>query len=60
MALAHFKAIAAASDLPLIVFQYPCDRQGYPAATLMRLLDAIPAIRAIKDWSQSVPQHEAH
>jgi 4-hydroxy-tetrahydrodipicolinate synthase len=61
MALAHFKAIAAASDLPLIVFQYPlATGQGYPAATLTRLLDEIPTIRAIKDWSQSVPLHEAH
>src|SRR5882757_7081440 len=61
MALAHFKAIASASDLPLIVFQYPlATGQGYPAATLTRLLDEIPTIRAIKDWSQSVPQHEAH
>jgi 4-hydroxy-tetrahydrodipicolinate synthase len=51
----------SASDLPLIVFQYPlATGQGYPAATLTRLLDEIPTIRAIKDWSPSVPQHEAH
>ena len=32
MALAHFKAIASASDLPIIVFQYPlATGQGYPA-----------------------------
>jgi 4-hydroxy-tetrahydrodipicolinate synthase len=61
MALAHFKAIASASDLPLIVFQYPlATGQGYPAATLTRLLDEIPTIRAIKDWSPNVAQHEAH
>ena len=60
MAIAHFKAIAAASDLPLIVFQYPlASGQGYPAATLTRLLDEIPTIRAVKDWTPSVPQHEA-
>ena len=60
MAIAHFKAIAAASDLPLIVFQYPlATGQGYPAATLTRLLDEIPTIRAVKDWTPSVPQHEA-
>ena len=35
MALAHFKTIAAATDLPLIVFQYPlATGQGYPLATL--------------------------
>src|ERR1700688_4816554 len=59
MAIAHFKAIASASDLPLIVFQYPlATGQGYPAATLTRLLDEIPTIRAVKDWTPSVPQHE--
>ena len=60
MAIAHFKAIASASDLPLIVFQYPlATGQGYPAATLTRLLDEIPTIRAVKDWTPSVPLHEA-
>src|SRR6201996_8597107 len=35
MALAHFKAISDASDLPIIVFQYPLGtRQGYPMETL--------------------------
>ena len=56
MAMAHFKTIASASDLPLIVFQYPlATGQGYPAATLTRLLDEIPTIRAVKDWTPNVP-----
>ncbi len=60
MALAHFKAIADATDLPLIVFQYPlATGQGYPAATLELLFDEVPAIRAIKDWTPHVPQHES-
>jgi 4-hydroxy-tetrahydrodipicolinate synthase len=60
MALAHFKAIADATDLPLIVFQYPlASGQGYPAATLERLFDEVPSIRAIKDWTPLVPQHES-
>ena len=60
MALAHFKAIGDATDLPLIVFQYPpATGQGYPAATLERLFDEVPTIRAIKDWTPSVPQHES-
>src|SRR5690242_14449334 len=59
MAIAHFKCIADATDLPLIAFQYPlAGGQGYPRDTLMRLLDAVPTIRAIKDWSNNVPQHE--
>jgi 4-hydroxy-tetrahydrodipicolinate synthase len=46
--------------LPIIVFQYPlATGQGYPAATLERLFDEVPTIRAIKDWTPLVPQHEA-
>jgi 4-hydroxy-tetrahydrodipicolinate synthase len=60
MALAHFKTIADASDLPIIVFQYPlATGQGYPAATLERLFEEVPTIRAIKDWTPQVPQHES-
>jgi 4-hydroxy-tetrahydrodipicolinate synthase len=59
MAVAHIKTIAAASDLPIILFQYPlATGQGYPMATLTRLLDEVPNIRAIKDWTQNVQQHE--
>ena len=61
MAVAHFRHIADATDLPLIAFQYPlATGQGYPRATLERMLDAVPSIRAIKDWCGSVPQHEMH
>lgn len=61
MALAHFKTIADATDLPLIIFQYPlATGQGYPIATLMRLCDEVPTIRAIKDWTPVVQQHEAN
>lgn len=61
MALAHFKRISDASDLPIIVFQYPvATGQGYPLPTLLRLCEEIPAILAIKDWTPLVPQHETH
>jgi 4-hydroxy-tetrahydrodipicolinate synthase len=61
MALAHFSRIADACDLPLIAFQYPLGTgQGYPKDTLLRLCDEVPALRAIKDWSNNVPQHEWH
>jgi 4-hydroxy-tetrahydrodipicolinate synthase len=61
MALAHFKRIAEATDLPIIVFQYPlATGQGYPRDTLLRLCDEVPTIRAIKDWSGNVQQHEWH
>ena len=61
MALAHFKRIADASDLPIIVFQYPlATGQGYPRETLLRLCEEVPSIRAIKDWAGNVAQHEWH
>jgi 4-hydroxy-tetrahydrodipicolinate synthase len=59
MAVAHFKRIADATDLPLILFQYPlAGGQGYPLATLERILDAVPSVRAIKDWCANPQQHE--
>ena len=59
MALAHFKRIADATALPLIAFQYPlAGAQGYPLATLTRILDEVPSVRAIKDWCANPQQHE--
>jgi 4-hydroxy-tetrahydrodipicolinate synthase len=59
MVLAHFRRIADATDLPLIAFQYPRSTgQGYPLPTLLRLAAEIPTLRAIKDWTPEVPQHE--
>jgi 4-hydroxy-tetrahydrodipicolinate synthase len=61
MALAHFKRIADATDLPIIVFQYPlATGQGYPRETLLKMVEQVPSIRAIKDWAGNVPQHEMH
>jgi len=61
MSLAHFKRIADATDLPLIVFQYPlATGQGYPKDTLLKLCEEVPTIRAIKDWIGNVPHHEWH
>ncbi len=59
MAIAHFRRIAEASDLPIIAFQYPlATGQGYPPDTLLRLIEAVPSIRAIKDWTNNVQLHE--
>ncbi|HET9650905.1 MAG TPA: dihydrodipicolinate synthase family protein, partial [Usitatibacter sp.] len=58
MALAHFKRIADATDLPLILFQYPlAGGQGYPTATLLKILDEVPTVRAIKDWCANAQLH---
>ena len=62
MAIAHFKRIAdAAGDVPLIAFQYPlATGQGYPRDTLLKMLDEVPTIRAIKDWIGNLPHHQWH
>jgi 4-hydroxy-tetrahydrodipicolinate synthase len=60
MVVAHFKRIADATDLPLIVFQYPMTTTGYGKDTLLKLLEEVPTIRAIKDWINNVPHHEWH
>ena len=58
MGLSHFETIAAATDLPLIVFQYSNDL-AYPLDTLVRICETVPSVKAIKDWSP--PQvHERH
>jgi 4-hydroxy-tetrahydrodipicolinate synthase len=59
MAVEHFKRIADATSLPLIAFQYPlATGQGYPRDTILRMVEEVPTIRAIKDWVGNVPQHE--
>lgn len=58
MALAHFRTIAEATDLPIVVFQYPGD-YAYPMDTLLAMIEAVPTIRAIKDWSPPAV-HERH
>src|SRR5918996_193075 len=61
MARAHFGWIAEATDLPLILFQYPlATGLGYPFETLLRLVDEVPQIRAIKDWCADPLLHERH
>ncbi|OGA39921.1 MAG: dihydrodipicolinate synthase family protein [Betaproteobacteria bacterium RIFCSPLOWO2_12_FULL_62_13] len=59
MPISHFRTIADASDLPIICFQYPLiSGLGYPVDTLLKLIDEVKTIRAIKDWCNNVMQHE--
>jgi 4-hydroxy-tetrahydrodipicolinate synthase len=59
MAVTHFRRIADASDLPLIIFQYPlATGQGYPLTTLMKIIEAVPTVRAVKDWCANPQLHE--
>lgn len=59
MALEHFRRIADATDLPLILFQYPlAGGQGYPLSTLLEILEKVPSVKAIKDWCANPQLHE--
>ena len=61
MAVEHFRRIAEVTDLPLIAFQYPlAGGQGYPLAALLEIIDAVPTVRAIKDWCMNPQLHEKH
>src|SRR5216683_7144658 len=54
MVVEHFRRVADAAGLPIIAFQYPlAGGQGYPLATLLKIIEAVPAVRAIKDWCAS-------
>lgn len=59
MVVTHFRTIAEATGLPIICFQYPlAGGLGYPVETLMKLVEAVPSVRAVKDWCNNVMQHE--
>src|SRR6266852_143488 len=59
MAVEHFRRVAGAADLPIIAFQYPlAGGQGYPLATLLKIVEAVPQVAAIKDWCASPQLHE--
>jgi 4-hydroxy-tetrahydrodipicolinate synthase len=61
MAIAHFKMIADATDLPLILFQYPASTGlGYPFETMLQIFAEVPSIVAIKDWCNDPMLHERH
>lgn len=61
MAVEHFKRIADVSDLPIIAFQYPlATGQGYPNDTILKMIDEVPNLTAIKDWAGTPQQHEWH
>lgn len=58
MILRHYREIASASDLPLVIFQYALSGLGYTLDTLCRLVDDIPAICAMKDFCSEPAFHE--
>lgn len=59
MVLGHYKCIADATSLPLVVFQYEMSTgQGHTLETLVRLSEEVPTVKAIKDRSNNPMQHE--
>src|SRR5262249_16591917 len=59
MALSHYRHVAAAPSLPLIIFQYPmASGMGYRHETLQRLIEEIPSICAMKDNCSEPSYHE--
>lgn len=61
MAVEHFRRVAEASDLPLVLFQYPvASGQGYSLSTLLKIVEAVPTVRAIKDGCANPELHEQH
>jgi 4-hydroxy-tetrahydrodipicolinate synthase len=60
MPLRHFSEIAAGTDLPIIVFEYPpASGIGYSPETLARLAE-IPQVVGVKDWSNDIVAFEAN
>jgi 4-hydroxy-tetrahydrodipicolinate synthase len=59
MAYEHLKHITGASDLPIILFQYPLvSNLSYPLPTLLELCRRFPTILAVKDQIGDGNQHE--
>lgn len=59
MVIAHYQAIAEATDLPLLVFQYEMSTgQGHSLDTLVKLVETVPSVRAIKDRCNHPVMHE--
>jgi 4-hydroxy-tetrahydrodipicolinate synthase len=59
MTIDHYKAIADATDLPLIIFQFEMSSgQGHTLDTLVRLAEEVPSVVAMKDRCNVPLQHE--
>lgn len=59
MIFEHLGHITDASDLPIILFQFPLQSNlSYPLSTLLGLCERYPTIRAVKDMISDGNQHE--
>src|SRR5260370_11368794 len=58
MAVEHFRRVAGATDLTIIAFQYPlAGGQGYPLATLLKIIEAVPPDAAVQSCCARPPPH---
>ena len=58
---AHFEAVAAACDLPIVLYNVPGRTvTDIHAATVVRLANALPSVVAIKDATGDLPRVSAH
>src|SRR3989454_9772274 len=54
MAVEHFRRVSGAAGLPIIAFQYPlAGGQGYPLATLLKIIEAVAPGAAVQDLGAS-------
>ncbi len=59
MVVDHYRRIADATDLPLIIFQFPIGLPvTYSHDVLLRLIEEIPSIKAMKDACSEPARHE--
>lgn len=59
MVVDHYRRIADATDLPLIIFQFPVSLPvTYSHDVLLRLIQEIPSIKAMKDACGDPARHE--
>jgi 4-hydroxy-tetrahydrodipicolinate synthase len=59
MALGHVARVADATDLPIVVFQYPpASGIGYSPETLARLVLEVERVAAVKEWSNDIVAFE--
>jgi 4-hydroxy-tetrahydrodipicolinate synthase len=59
MALGHVARVADATDLPIVVFQYPtASGIGYTPETLARLVLEVERVAAVKEWSNDIVAFE--
>ncbi|MFC1458603.1 dihydrodipicolinate synthase family protein [Microvirga arabica] len=59
MIIDHYKRIADATDLPLIIFQFPVNTPlTYSHDVLARLIEQVPTVRAMKDGCGDSVRHE--